>query len=183
MWFTEDAWTPMALLAIGAIVCLGLWNSSRRNGYLLVAVALLIGCGAAWVVESSIVTDRERLEALVRNLCDDFRRKDPRTLDYFSAQAGPLRDMVTSAMELVDVQDDLRVTDFETELTNGNSHGSVHFRANATLTVRAIGNVGRQPFRAIIDWQREGGSWKIVDIRRLNPLNGQEMAPLAHTSQ
>lgn len=175
MWFTEDAWTPMALLAIGAIVCLGLWNTSRRNGYLLAAAVFVLACGATWVIESSVLTDREQLEALVQNLCDDFRRKDPKTLDYFSVRAAPLKAMAAGAMALVDVQDDLRVTDFETALTNENTRGSVHFRANATLSVGGFGNVGRQPFRAIIDWQREAGAWKIVGIRRLNPLNGQEM--------
>ncbi|WLD15248.1 hypothetical protein [Planctellipticum variicoloris] len=182
MWFTEDAWTPMALLAIGALVCLGLWNTSRRNGYLLVAAVFALGCGATWVIESSVVTDREQLEALVQNLCDDFRRKAPRTLDYFSARSEPLRVMAASAMALVDVQDDLRVTDFETELTNENTRGSVHFRANATLSVGGFGNVGRQPVRAIIDWQREGGAWKIVEIRRLNPLNGQEMPVMSQST-
>lgn len=182
MWFTEDAWTPMALLAVGAIICLGLWNTSRRTGYLFAAGGLLLGCGGAWVVERAVVTDREQLEVLVQNLCDDFRRKDRRTLDYFSAHAEPLRQMAAGAMELVEVRDDLRVTDFATELTNNNSLARVHFRANATLSVRAIGNVGRQPFRAIIEWQREAGVWKIVNIRRLNPLNGQEMPVLAQSS-
>lgn len=182
MWFTEDAWTPMALLAVGAVICLGLWNTSRRKGYLLAAAGFVLACGGAWVVEKSVVTDREQLELLVQNLCDDFRRKDRRTLDYFAAQAEPLREMAEDAMELVDVQNDLRVTDFETELTNNNSRARVHFRANATLAVKAIGNVGRQPFRAIIEWQREAGAWKIVNIRRLNPLNGQEMPVLAQSS-
>lgn len=183
MWFTEDAWTPMAVLGVAAIVCLGLWNSSQKSSYLFVALALVASVGLTWLIEGAVVTEREKLELLVHSLCDDFRRKEPRTLDYFSKQAGELRATAQHAMDFVQIQDDLRLTDFETEVTNDNSRGRTHFRANATVSLQTFGSVGRQPFRAILDWQREEGEWKIVGLRRLNPLNGEEMQVMSQSAK
>ena len=173
MWFTENPWPPMLLAVLGSLVCFGLWNSNRRNLYLMSAFVFLGIAGAVYVVERAIVTDSEKLQAEVVQLCNQFRKRDPATLDHFSLNATDLRFLCKTAMETVEIHDDLRLTDFHTRFTGQNSQASVHFRANATIS--AMGFTGHHPFRCILDFQKEGGAWKIVDVQRLDPIKGDKI--------
>ena len=167
----------MLLAGLGSLVCFGLWNSNRRNLYFVSAIACLGIAGLVYAVERAIVTDGEKIQGEVVQLCDQFRKRDPATLDHFSATAPDLKSLCKTAMETVEVHDDLRLTDFHTKFTSQNSRASVHFRANATISV--MGFSGHQPFRCILDFQKEGGAWKIVDIQRLHPIKGDKIDPMA----
>ena len=173
MWFTENPWPPMLLAGLASLVCFGLWNSDRRNLYLVSAFVLLGIVGAVYAVERAIVTDGEKLQSEIAQLCDQFRKRDPATLDHFSATATDLKALCKTAMETVEIRDDLRLTDFHTRFTGQNSRASVHFRANATISV--MGFSGHHPFRCILDFQKEGGAWKIVDVQRLDPIKGDKI--------
>ena len=174
MWFTENPWPPMLLAGLGSLVCFGLWNSNRRNLYLMSAFVFLAIVGVVYVVERAIVTDGEKLQAEVVQLCDQFRKRDPATLDHFSVNSTDLRLLCKTAMEAVEIHDDLRLTDFHTKLTGQNSQASVHFRANATIST--LGFTGHHPFRCVLDFQIVGGAWKIVDVQRLDPIKGDKMS-------
>lgn len=178
MWFTEDPWPPMVFCGLGALLAIGWWASSRRVAALAVSVGSLLLGGLIFVVEQAIVTPAEEVEQLVTELCWKFQRQEPQTLDYFSDSAPQLRLMCQLAMGMVTVDPDLRVSDFETQLTNENSRAICHFRANATISLVGAGNVGRQPARFRLTWGREGGEWKIVDVRRLNPIRDEEIGML-----
>jgi hypothetical protein len=173
MWFTENPWPPMLIAAIAATVCLGIWNTERRNLYFFMALAFLAMTGGIYAVERAIVTEGERLQNSVMEMCDQFRRRDPRTLDHFSEQTPEWKDLCKSAMELVQIQNDLRLTDFATTITNNSSRARVHFRANATIS--ALGATAYHPFRCVLTFQKEGGLWKIIQVERLDPLNGERM--------
>ena len=174
MWFTENAWPPMLLAGLGSLVCFGLWNSDRRNLYLISAIVCLGIVGVVYAVERAIVTDGEKVQGDVAQLCDQFRKRDPAALDHFSANAPELKALCKRAMEAVEIRDDLRLTDFHTKFTSQNSRASVHFRANATVSVGGFS--GHQPFRCILDFQKEGGAWKIVDVQQLDPIKGDKMS-------
>jgi hypothetical protein len=173
MWFTENPWPPMLLAGVGALLFFGLWNNNRRKLYGLCAVACLVMTGVIYAVERVIVTDGEKLQAQVALLCDQFRRRDPATLEQFSATAPDLKLMCASTMQLVEVGNDLRLTDMHTTFSNANSRANVHFRANATISV--MGFNGHHPFRCVLGFQKEGGTWKIVDIERLHPIKGDKI--------
>ncbi|HEY0981321.1 MULTISPECIES: hypothetical protein [unclassified Schlesneria] len=173
MWFTENAWPPMLICAVAGIVFLGLWNSDRRSLYLVLALVSLGMIGVVYGVERMIVTDGEKLQLQVVDLCNQFRRRDPAALDHFAASAPGLRLLCQEAMALVEVGDDLRLTDFKTTLTNQNSRGRVHFRANATISV--MGFTGHHPFRCVLSFQKEGGNWRIIDVERLDPIKGEKI--------
>lgn len=179
MWFTENAWPPMLIAGLAALVCLAMWNSNRRGLHLVAALCCLMLCAGFYFLERAIVTEGERLQKVVVALCHDFRRKDPATLNYFSKAAHGLKVQILAAMALVEVREDLRLTDFQTHLTNQNSRGTVHFRANATLSVVGHGEVGHQPARIVLTFQREQGEWKIIEVERLHPLTGEKMETLA----
>ncbi|MBC8116786.1 MAG: hypothetical protein H7062_20515 [Candidatus Saccharimonas sp.] len=180
MWFTENAWPPMLIAGLAALVCLALWNSNRRRLHLVAAFVCLLLCAGFYFLERAIVTEGERLQQIVVSLCDDFRNKRvAETVNYFSDAAPELKVFVQGAMVMVTVHDDLRLTDFSTNLTNQNSRGTVHFRANATLTHIIQGNVGHFPARFVLTFRREKGEWKIIEVERLNPLTGERMQLLA----
>ena len=168
----------MLIAGLVAFVFLVMWSSNRRGLHLVLAGVFALICCSLYFVERAIVTEGERLQQRVRLLCEDFRKKDARTLNYFSKSRPDLMVLVQTAMAMVTIQSDFRLSDFQTTLTNENSRATVHFRANATIGVQGIGDVGYQPARLILAFQKEGGEWKIVDIERLNPINGKKMSPL-----
>jgi hypothetical protein len=178
MWFTEDPWPPMFVCGLGALLAVALWSTSKRAVHLFVALGLLVVGSGLYFIEQVIVTPAEQVEGLVANLCDDFRNKRPTTLDYFSDTAPELKLMCSTAMMLVDVKDDLRLTDLQTKLTNEDTRAVCHFRANAGLSVTGYGDVGRQPGRFELTWAKEPAGWRIIKVRRLHPINNEELSLL-----
>lgn len=177
MWFTENPWPPLIILSLIGLIFLGLWNSNRRNLHLLLAVGCFALAAGVYFLERAIQTEGELLQQQVVQLCYDFRDKSPRVPDYFSDAHPELKALVSEATQLVTVHPDLRLSDFQSSLLpEGNR--AIRFRANATLDVSSVGNVGYQPAQVELVFQRETGGWKIVRIRRFNPLNGREMEPL-----
>ncbi len=190
MWFTETPWPGMIVLSvIGVFCCLG-WLSRRQTGYLAGAALCVALSGFVFVLERQIVTERERVEQRLFDFAETFQRDSlqqglanmviggpvPRTLSFISASAEDVQHMAVEALRLVDVQDDIRISDVRTTLTNNDSRATTHFRASATVTV-AIGNAGRQPTRWELTWQREKGEWKVLRAQRLNFISGR---PLDH---
>lgn len=173
MWIAENPWPAMIVASLAALVCFGLWKNDRRQLYFNLAVAFLCMTGGIYAVERAIVTEGERLQQDVVQLCDQFRHKDLKVLDHFSDSAPELKELCKSAMELVKVHDDLRLSAFETKLSGNDSRADVHFRANGTITAENIS--AYHPFRCILGYQKEAGQWKIVRVERLDPINGTKM--------
>lgn len=181
MWFTENPWPPMLIVGLIALVYLVMWNANRRGLHLVIAFFLLLSCGGIYLLERAIVTDGEKLQLRVRQLCEDFRVKKD-VSDYVSDSHPGLKLMFQTAINLVTVQSDMRLSDFQTTFSNENSRGKVHFRANATINVVGVGDVGYQPARLNIIFQRENGEWKIIEVERLNPINGKKMDTLEQSA-
>jgi hypothetical protein len=171
----------MLICGFGALVAAAFWSNSKRVLPLAAAVLCCVLAGAVYLLAASIVTPAEEVEALVVRLCHQFRRKDPAVLNHFSNAAPELRSLCQTAMDMVEVDDDLRLTDFQTRVTNQDTRAVTHFRANATLRVNGFGNVGRQPARIELTWAKEGGDWKIIALRRLNPVKEEELPVLSQT--
>jgi hypothetical protein len=175
MWFTENPWPPMVIAVFAAVVFLFLWNANRRGLHFVLAVACLLAAAGIYLLERLIVTEGERLQQRVVQLCYDFRDKKPAVLDYVSDSFPKLKEMFSDALATVTIQSDLRMSDFQTTLTDDNSRGTVRFRANATINVSGYGDVGYQPAHLELVFEREKGEWKIIEIRRFNPINGKEI--------
>jgi hypothetical protein len=185
MWFTETAWPPIIILAIGAAVLLSLWSTSRRVFHLLGAILLLICCGVVYVVEQQIVTERERVEEAIYGVADAFEAADTgATLKFISPRALDLQLAVQFVMSVlqVRVEDELRITDVSIEMLNEDTRARAHFRANGTFFVAQYGDVGHRPTRWNVTWQKEGGEWKIINVERLDPVRGDPM-PLLPISE
>lgn len=177
MWFTENPWPPMLIAGLAALICVALWNTDRNARYLVGAIICLLLTGGLYGVERAVVTEGEQLQGDVSQMCDQFRKQQPETLDHFSDSAAEYRTLCETAMKMVKIGDDLRLTDFHTTFTNNRSRANVHFRANATITV--MGMTSPHPFRGIMIYQREGGRWKVVEVQRLDVIKGDKIEIMA----
>ena len=176
MWFTETSLPP--ILIFGAVACaaFAVWVNRQKTRYLVAAVVCLGLCGATYALERVIVTEREVVEGRVHSLCDGFRQKNWDTLgDHFSVREQQLREAAYAAMRMVTIQGNVRVSDVRATLAAQDTRAVTHFRANAMISVEGFGQVGWRASRWNITWQKEGGSWRIIDVKRLNPINGEPM--------
>ena len=180
MWFTESAWPPMIVLFVLAIISVAAWGRTKRGLFLVLAIVLLAICPAIYVAEQRIVTDNEKVEAAVVGMTRAFQQKDlDGTLSYVSANAVDVRALATAAMQIVTVKDDMRVTDVRIRLVAQNSRAISRFRVNATISLPQYGELGYKPSMWELSWQREQDEWKVVSVMRLDPVSGEELAPLA----
>ena len=173
MWFTENPWPPMVIAGLCALIFFGLWNRERRQPFLTLAVIFLLTTGGIYAFERAIVTEPERVQHEIVQLADQFRRKDRAAIDHFSESQPGLRTLCETLMAEVEIRDDLRLFDFRTTMTNQNSRATVQFRANGTIS--AMGHTGHHPFRCQMTFQKESGGWKIIEVQRMDPLNGEKI--------
>lgn len=172
MWWQENPW-PVACIGFAlAFVFVIVWTRSMRRGWLLaVAGALLLACGA-FVLDEMAVTDREKMEQEVRDLCFAFQRNElPQAQSYFSEQAPEWKQRLKEAMDLVQVDTDLTVRDIQVQFI-GEGRATTKFRANATVKFRRGDSLGRQPSMWELTWQKEQSNWKVIKVVRLDPING-----------
>jgi hypothetical protein len=178
MWFTETAWPPIVLFLCGAIVLGVLWSGAQRTGYLVGAVGLVLASVVAWMIEGAVVTDREQVEDATTDIVRQFQLNHPQeTLAYVSEspQAIPLRMLVTTALDAVDVAPDVHVTDVQVRLLSEGTRAQSHFRVNGTVSLKNRGSVGHHPFRFQSTWQKENGGWKMLSIEDLDPITGKTL--------
>lgn len=170
MWFTENPWPPIFILAMFASGMFVAWFSQKRAFWLAGCLAALVGCGAIYAVEKSVITEGERIEAKVHQLVSDFQNKRREAvLGAISRRETKWREMANKALDDVEVHKDLDVKDMSVELFNDKSQAVTRFRANGTVTYqRTISTYS--PSRWELHWQKEGNDWKIVDVIRLHPL-------------
>ena len=178
MWFTETPWPPMMLLAVAAAVLVAAFVSTQRAKYLGFAAAVGLLAGGVWWIEREIVTERERVEAAVVGVVQAFQRKDLEgTLSFIAGRSVDLRVMAGGAMQLVTAHEDVHVTDVRVRMTNLDTRAISEFRVNGTFSVALVGE-SHVPTRWELTWQKEGEDWRIVSVRRLDPITGEEVAIL-----
>lgn len=187
MWFTETPWPPILILCVLSVLLFLGWMSQRKTGY-LAGVALCVAlCGLVFVVEQQIVTETERVEQRLLDFTAAFQRDSlQRGLLNAVVGGGPeleslkfvhgdeVRRLATHALDLVDIQDDVRISDIRTRMTNKDSRAITQFRATASVTVSGY-NAVRQPSRWELTWGKEDGEWKVLRATRLNFMSGQPL--------
>jgi len=179
MWFTEDPWPPMLICGVAALIGLGFWSSSKRVLPLGFSAFFLIAAGVIYLVERTIVTPAEHVQDLLVQLVDEFKQRDPKTLDHFSASAPGWRAICERAMNDFTVEDDLALSDFHTKMTNEETRAVVSFRAKGTVSAPSY-TIVKTYFAARFEvtWEKEGGDWKVVDVKRFSPVKDSEELPI-----
>jgi hypothetical protein len=175
MWLTETPWPPIIALLVAAVVFGFLWSRTRRRPLAILALVCLVLVPAAYFVEQAVVTPAEEVEQHVRELRDSVVAGDvERTLSFFAASAEAERGAVQAGMKLVDVKDDLRITDLSVKTVGEDTQAVTHFRANGTVVPENYGDQ-HVATRWEISWRKEAGEWKLYKIVRLNPVTGDPM--------
>ena len=111
MWFTEDPWPPILMLALCAIVFGIAWNATRRGLYLLVTLGIVGLAGLVFVVEQLILTEGEQVEAQVHELAAAVVEGDSRlVISFIATDAKGLRELIASRIEDVDIDEAMPMT-------------------------------------------------------------------------
>lgn len=181
MWFTEDAWSPILVCMLTSGLFFVAYAMTQRAKLLLVIPCLVLIAIAAFFIERSVVTDRERVEMTLIELIDTFveesqqttKNKEPRCVRFFGVQNKRDQARVAAAVLMVRVEEP-RVTDIQIKLTNENTRAITHFRANGIVSVGGGG--GHYASRWELTWQKEAGDWKVTATRMLNAVSGEEQA-------
>ena len=174
----DAAALPLAIgLGLTAAV-LALWGITGGKTKLLAAAGACVLLAAAVVgLERVTVSEPERIEAAVAELAAVVVAGDAdAAVAFFTPEAVLARGAVRAGMALVDVQDDVRLTDFATTVAGDGA--TCHFRANATFTLVGRGFSQRTPTRWETRWERRGDEWLIAGVTRLNPISGEQMGVL-----
>ena len=161
----------LGLLAVG----LAVWSVVSGRGKLLaIAAACLLLGAAAFAADRFIVTTAERVEALTVEVANAVVAGDVEAaLGYFSPTASAERATVRFGLGLITIDPDLRLSDWETTLSGGETRAVVHVRANGTVRNPRMGFERHVATRWRLTWRVEAGEWKIVQARRLDPITGQ----------
>lgn len=173
MWFIEDPWPPVLILAVVALVFGLAWNATHRSLYFLSALGCVALGLVVLVVEEMVVTEAEEVEAQVYALAEAVTRGEhEKVLDFLSKDAGSLRAQIGSHMEDIQVEDNLRITDLQVAHESGSSQAKSHFRANGSVTWKKsfTDNIAT---RWNLTWEKNQGTWKIIQVERLHPIKDE----------
>lgn len=176
MWLSETAWPVMTILAGLTVVSLWWWIRTQKFPALIVTLLCGIGIPGSYFADQWILTDREQIEAAVHEMATAFEERHINgLLLHISPRQQELIELVEWGFETVTAVDSLHITDVSVETLADGSRARSHFRANGRFHVTTFGDVGHKATRWELAWQREGGQWQVVGIRRLNPITGEEM--------
>lgn len=175
MWFTEESAPPAIVVAILAAVNLFVWYQNQKP-LVLAPMVLWIGAGiAAFAVDAAVVTEKEKVAAAIPRLIEDFRSKDlNRFLGNFSKAALIYRALATTAIQKVELGNDVSLRDVSVKMLAADSRATTRFRVQGTVTYDSI-NLGTHPSRWELGWRKEEGEWRILTVTRLNPLKHEPM--------
>ena len=174
-WFTENPWPLLLILAGTALVALILGLSKSRS----VAVVCLLAAAGLYVLESAVVTPGERVEGQLQAMLDGFRDRDQHAIDRCIADASPrLRETAAQGLEMVTLTKDFHIKDLEIKVREDGQTADAHLRANGTLKINHSDMISRVFTRWQTVWKHIDNEWKLAEVRRLDPVNGQEMGIL-----
>lgn len=124
----------------------------------------------AWWLEGAVDTPGEKVVRSLNDFIVDYR--EGRLADVQAAISSENAALAIAAAGLIQLYnyEDERVTDVSVEpVANGYE---AHFRLNADFVAANYGSVGRRPTRWLTTWVEEDDRWKLLGVKRLDPING-----------
>ena len=179
MWFAEDAFSPAVLLAAAAIGIFAASRSealaSKRSTLHYIALVLAIAILALFPIERWLVTSRERVKDRLHAVADAARNNDvDRLLTFIASNSEDVQKTAHEGMDRVRIGDDLTVSDVDVQMHDQDTRAVTRFLAKATVHVDSMGSA-RHPTRWELTWRESSGEWKIVEVKRLSFINGEEI--------
>lgn len=174
-WLTENPWPLLLLLAGTAVISLISGTPKGRS----VAVACLLAVAGLYLLEAAIVTPAEEVEGRLQIMLDAFRDCNQDAINGCIADESPkLRETAAKGLEMVTLTKDFHIKDLEVTVHDDGQTADVHLRANGTLKVNHSDMISRVFTRWQTVWKHIDSEWKLVEVSRLDPVNGQEMGIL-----
>lgn len=174
MWPSENPWPLIIALLIAIVGLLIVWYQQRRMQLLAVAGLFLVLAVAAWGYDAAVETEREKVIDNVYGVTRAFQeRRMEDTYNYVSDSARDVRLLFGTAFNVVQVQDDMRVTDVSAEILAQETRAKSRFRVNAT--VQYAGMNDRVATLWEVKWQREPAGWKMIDVTEFHPVTGERL--------
>lgn len=174
-WFTENPW-PLLLILGGAAVVAMISGAPKGRS---VSIVCLLAAAGLYFVESAVVTPSEEVESQLQTMLEAFRSRDQATIDRCIAdESAGLRATAAQGLEKVSLTKDFHMKDLEVTVRDDGQTADAHLRANGTLKVTHGDMVARVFTRWQTVWKFMGSEWKLVEVKRLDPVNGQEIGVL-----
>ena len=166
----EDPLPIYVLMAAAELVVAGLWYRARTRR---LAIALLIPpvlAAAALMTDLLVVTDRERIQIILKDIAADIDRGDfPAVSRYLAddfwgnyVSRGAAVEAARKARETYGITS-IRVASADVEIREGIP--LVHARTVVTFSQPAVGE-GRVLLDWTVHWGRRGGQWKVVNVEQ-----------------
>lgn len=175
----ENPWPAVILALVFAILFLLRGSSTGLMKHWLIAGFFLLIAGSVYLYELSVITPAEEVELQVQQLlqnCIDNNREQ--VVEAISNGQLGLKAMAMAGLSLADIHDDFHLSDLSVAMAGENSRAVSHFRGNGTVSVSSLSQSSHVATRWELTWQKENDAWRIINIRRLDPITGEEMQVL-----
>lgn len=174
-WLTENPWPLLLILGGTALVALISGSPKGRS----VAVVCLLAVAGLYLIESAIVTPGEEVEGQLQIMLDGFRDRNQNAINDCIADESPkLRETAAEGLNIVTLTKDFHIKDLEVTVHEDGRTADAHLRANGTLRVNHGDMISRVFTRWKTVWKHDGSGWRLAEVRRLDPVNGQEIGIL-----
>ena len=174
-WITENPWPLMLILAGVATVMLILGESRGRRAALACAVAAV----GLYILESGIETPGEQVEISLQTMLQGFIDEDLEAITSQIAEESPgLKETAKQGLELVQVHNGFHMKDVVVSVSDDGQSAEAELRANGSMTLRQANTPYHAATRWRTKWKLVGDSWKLTEVHRLNPVNGDAIGVL-----
>ncbi len=174
-WLSENPW-PLLLLLLGTAVIALISGASK--GRSTCGICLLAAAGL-YVFESAVVTPSEEVEVQLQIMLVAFQEHNQDVINSCIDDKSPkLRETAAEGLNMVTLTKDFHIKDLEMTVEANGQTAKAELRANGTLKVNQSDMITRVFSRWKTIWKRVGSQWKLAEVIRLNPVNGQEMGIL-----
>ncbi|MEQ9406795.1 MAG: hypothetical protein RIK87_03680 [Fuerstiella sp.] len=172
-YLTENPWPLLILLVVTGVVAV---ISGSSKGWLAAGICLLAAVGL-FFLEQYVVTAREQVEIELNQMLTHFKNRDVDAIGgQICKESDELKSIAERGLEMVDLSESFHLSSVDVELNESEDTATAWVRANGDVTLRTHGGGSRHiPTFWKTTWTLEDGVWKLRDVIRLNPANGQEV--------
>ena len=171
-WFTEDATFPFISGMVLAVVFFLLFVSSRAKPMLYISIVIAMLAGGIFACEQMIVTEREEIVAIVRDLAVQVKTNNVAgVVKHISPKQQQTVDRASNEMPKYNfsVCNLSGISDFKDDTSNPNAK-VISFVANFRAAIRPQTQMIPGQRKVSLTFERDStGQWKVIDYSHSDP--------------